>query len=144
VRHLAGPGQAPRRVLQEVGQRAVEEGARIFLERFLDWASFDGEGPLVIDGLRHAAVYDELHRWARERQRPFVTVLVSVDEAERAARLTGGDVEALRTIDSHRVEAQASGLLTTLADVVARRPWVLSELLEVVRIAADGQGRAHP
>ncbi len=145
VRHLAleGGREPARSVLQEIGQRAVDADPRAFVRNFLAWSAVDPARPVVIDGLRHAVVLRELRGWAGGERRPLVTGLVVAPEHERAARLTGGDLDALRRAERHRVETEAAGTLAPLVDFVVRYPWDLTAVLASIRAAAEDGEDAH-
>ena len=94
--------------LQELGQSEFIKGADRFVAEFLDWAG-DLEEVLIVEGVRHKAVLDELRKTADETGREFVHVHISVSGSVRALRRTDGDTRALREIDEHSVEADVDG-----------------------------------
>jgi thymidylate kinase len=143
VRHLAASaGESPDRTsLQRVGQSSVEAGPADFVRDFLSWAAPTSELPLVIDGVRHAAVDEVLRAWASAQNRTYILIILDTDIRTRAARRSGGEEEALRRIDGHPVEREAWATLPELAEIVVDGSGSAAEVIK--RIAAVAPDRLN-
>lgn len=143
VRHLAVlAGENPDRTsLQRVGQSKVEAGPSDFVRDFLSWAAPEADVPLVIDGVRHAAIDERLRAWASTQNRGYILVVLDTALRARAERRSGGDEDALRRIDDHPVEREAWATLPALAEVVVDGSGTTAEVIE--RIAAAAPDRLY-
>jgi adenylate kinase family enzyme len=98
------------RSLQELGESMVEAGARAFCAKFLEEAEWSrGEG-IVIDGLRHLSVLNELKAIAAPVE--VVLLVLDVSRTQRRQRLLSrgysGDPLA---IEEHRIESDVTSIL---------------------------------
>jgi hypothetical protein len=143
VRHLAASaGESPDRTsLQRVGQSSIEAGPADFVRDFLSWAAPTSELPLVIDGVRHAAVDEVLRAWASAQNRTYILIILDTDIRTRAARRSGGEEEALRRIDGHPVEREVWATLPELAEIVVDGSGSAAEVIK--RIAAVAPDRLN-
>ena len=74
---------------------------------------------LVVDGIRHAEVLEELRRIAAPSN--VFLVFVSVDESVREARLLerdGRKSEELKVVETHSTETQSKTVLPLMADLI--------------------------
>lgn len=98
------------RSLQELGESMVQAGARAFCAKFLEEAGWSrGEG-IVIDGLRHLSVLNELKAIAAPLE--VVLLVLDVSRTQRKQRLLSrgytGDPLA---IEEHSVESDVKSIL---------------------------------
>ncbi len=120
VRHLAAElGEPPERsVLQRIGQEHVEANADEFLVAFMTWAAPPEDRPLIIDGVRHAAVDASLRKRAADRYDDYFLVVIDTAIHLRAARRHKGDERKLLEVEQHPVEQGAFDKLPAIADFV--------------------------
>jgi len=103
--------------LQQLGQKLVEEGARVFCDSVLKWMSWSPPKHLILEGLRHEVVLDAL----TELVRPvpvhllFVDVGLAVQSSRLRERRTGPDPAALM---ADATERDVQTVLRTRADFV--------------------------
>lgn len=114
-----GKDAADRTVLQQLGQTLVLTDLQGFVRGVLaqapDWENADG---VIIDGLRHTEVREELIRQVHPKQ--LKLVLVKVDESTRLSRAQKEeDIEShvLSRYDQDATEAQTRLALPNLADL---------------------------
>jgi dephospho-CoA kinase len=120
-----------RDVLQRFGEQLKRDlGDQAFVEQVL--ARVEGDGHVIVDGVRHVEVADAIARAVRPRC--FVLVFLDADIETRQvrahARLTL-DAGHLDTLDSHSTERQVhDGSLRTRADVVLDATQPIADLVE--------------
>ena len=83
--------------LQKVGQALVDKGPRRFCEEVLHWASWQPGQPLILDGIRHVAVSEELRSLTAPMS--YYLVYLEIDQAVQQARLTKRGSDPPRTAD---------------------------------------------
>ena len=139
VRHLATELGEPidRTTLQRIGQARVDADPNEFVRTFLAWASVDNDRPLIIDGVRHAAVDGALRRWATTNWQVYSLILLDVSVHERAKRRHGGDDSAIMKIDAHPVERETLEILPGLADLIIEGGGSPSEVIARIQAAAQ-------
>lgn len=110
VRHMLPASPDPTRgQLQDCGQRIIDAyGPRWLLRRALKLYGIPlGYGARVIfDGVRHVSMVIEIRRISRVSSVLFVDAKPDVRLARYMSRSRGGDTEAFRKADGHRVEAE--------------------------------------
>ncbi len=98
VRRIAEERELPATFesLQELGQRLVEESPSDFLNSAFEFWGVTSDSDVIIDGLRHKAVFDEL---SKKSNRPIKLVLVETRESELRKRHeeAGTDFDSART-----------------------------------------------
>ena len=121
-----------RATLQSLGEELVHDDPVVFTTGFLDWARAEGEGALVVDGVRHVTVDEVLRAWAGRAGARYRAVVVTAPIRLRAKARTAGDLELLRVMDEHPTERQATGELLARADHILQRPWSDAEAQAVL------------
>jgi cytidylate kinase len=108
------PGSRP--VLQDVGESLIAEGWPEFCQAVLGTVNWEPGDSLVVDGIRHAEVVDQLKAMVG----PFRLYLfhVQVDEEIRAERVRRSEHEQLRDAEAHSTEADVKAVLPSMADLV--------------------------
>ena len=104
--------------LQQLGQHLVETDARQFSRRFLSWAGWTREESLVLDGLRHTRVWNEIS--SRVDPNPCYLVYLDVDDNEILSDrlvLRGEAPDALDNLLSDPTESEVRGRLSQEADI---------------------------
>lgn len=104
--------------LQQIGQQSVEVDPVGFLTGFLAWANLDPDRPIIIEGLRHAAIDIALRDWAQDREARYILVALKASAEKRAKRRSNGDLDALRDIENHAVEREVQEALPNRADLI--------------------------
>jgi cytidylate kinase len=105
--------------LQVIGASFIEEGVKKFCRAVLSWGNWKLGQNLVVDGIRHAEILEELRRAAAPGN--VFLVFVSVDDMIRQARLLerdGSEDEELKVIETHSTETQAKMILPLMADLI--------------------------
>lgn len=98
-----------RRVLQDLGQRLVEDDPRAFCSAVLDRSTGGTSGPLVIDGLRHLRLLQLLRELLPDRDLNLIFV-ESCPDARRKRWEGHPSDEEIATVDAHPVENDLSQL----------------------------------
>lgn len=117
VRQLAIQRQLEptRQVLQALGETLLDESIEEFCKRVIAQADWQATGNLLIDGVRHISVLDQLESLVHPHQLNHVHL--TLGEHERAARLVGR-LEDVAQIESHSTEVEVPVLLPAKADLV--------------------------
>jgi transcriptional regulator with XRE-family HTH domain/cytidylate kinase len=137
--------EVSRDVLQELGESLVARGPDDFCKTVLAHFGWNSGEPLVIDGVRHAAVFEALRRLVAPLE--LRLVYVNVDENTRLKRLqqTDRDVIArLKDVESHSTEREVTDKLPSLASrhVQGDRP-AKDIVREIVGWVHQGDGVEH-
>jgi dephospho-CoA kinase len=109
---------ASREQLQALGESLVREQPGDFCRAVLRQADWRPETGLVIDGVRHSEILDELRALVRPCE--LRLVFINADKHTRAARRPGrGETpEGLSALDAHSTERQVLGALPKIADLL--------------------------
>jgi hypothetical protein len=135
-----------RAVLADLGEKLIQElGWQKFCESALTSSGWNGTGPLVVDGIRHAQALQKI----RDLVGPIPVYLIHLEmsSADRTTILTrqnGKGVEKLPVGDKHSTEAQVVFELPNLANLVLDATLspetIASEAISfVMRAAAAGK-----
>ncbi len=110
-------------VLQELGQHLVERDSLGLCRAVLGQAAWKLGALLVIDGLRHVEIANELRKQVAPAR--LVLVHLSVDSKTRQRRFEGRMRKGLRPtgdslleLDKHLTEVQVPNVLARMADLV--------------------------
>lgn len=121
VRSLAAAEgvEVDRAALQNIGEREVAAGAGAFVAAAMSTIS-PGWSTLIIDGIRHQSVLNELRNLAATHGISFTLVHVTATERDRLGRLRarGESTAVSRLAMHHRVEQGAIKVLPKEADFV--------------------------
>ena len=119
-----------RSTLQDLGQALIQEyGADVFVQRVLDHGKSREGACILLDGVRHVAIWQAIQRMTPKN----VLIFISLDEAQRMERLRARDhldTPTLEQIMHHSIEKD-SPLLQAMADLVLH-PASTKELLSKV------------
>jgi cytidylate kinase len=137
--------EVSRDVLQELGESLVARGPDDFCKTVLAHFGWNSGEPLVIDGVRHAAVFEALRRLVAPLE--LRLVFVSVDETTRLKRLKQTDrdvIGRLKDVESHSTEREVTDKLPSLASrhVQGDRP-AKEVVREIVGWVHQGDGVEH-
>jgi cytidylate kinase len=105
-----------RDVLQELGERLVSRSADDFCRSVLAHFGWNSGEPLVIDGIRHVAIFEALRRIVAPLE--LRLVFINVDENTRLKRLKQSDrdvIDRLQQIEAHSTEREVVATLPSLA-----------------------------
>jgi ribosome-binding protein aMBF1 (putative translation factor)/cytidylate kinase len=108
--------EVSRDVLQELGQSLVARGPDDFCRSVLAHFGWNSGEPLVIDGVRHAVIFEALRRIVAPLD--LRLVFINVDENTRLKRLKQTDrdvIDRLREVESHSTEREVTETLPSLA-----------------------------
>jgi len=135
VRNVAlGLGQPlTREVLQSIGASLIDTGSHEFCVNILEWSGWKAGNPLIVDGIRHRTVANELLILVKPT--PFALVYVGIDDATRSARLvTRGETDdrSLQLIDADSTEIEVASYLSMRADIIVDGSRELSELTDEI------------
>ncbi|MCY3613862.1 MAG: AAA family ATPase [Bacteroidetes bacterium] len=112
-----------RRQLQDLGQSRVNHDPVKFCTDVLSFGGFEPSEHIVIDGIRHSVIFEQLARLVAPVE--VRLIFLKADEKSRLTRLKGSmDRESLLDAEQHPAEADLSGAICTQADVAvdATRP----------------------
>jgi dephospho-CoA kinase len=145
VRNVAGErGLAPtREVLQSLGEELEATDVNRFCRAVVDWAGWRPGSSLVIDGIRHVRVLENLKSLVEPT--PLILVFVDADDSRRTSRLAErgeGEDARLGLVESHSSERDVLEGLPQLAhirlsadDSTARAVARLRSALELLLVA---------
>jgi dephospho-CoA kinase len=108
-----------REILQELGESLFSSDPEQFCRAVLAQVSWKQGEPLIIDGIRHVAVVNQLRHLVSPAR--FQLIYVVLNESVREARLLERDrmdVELLPCIDSHSTERDVRSELLNRADLI--------------------------
>lgn len=108
-----------REVLQELGQRLIEEDASAFCNKVLAQVKFSPGSNIIVDGIRHDLMLDIMSKLVR----PSIVRLIYLDVSQvtrrqRLAETPNFDIKIMDVVDSHPTEANLTSLLENRANVV--------------------------
>lgn len=132
-----------REVLQELGESFIERGANEFCRAVLAHYKWNSGEPLIIDGIRHTEVVEELRRLVAPLE--LRIIYLDVDDKTRFERLKQLDEnmeqDKLELVESHRTEEQVKDRLPALADLRLPGDQSISELVsKVINWVHQGDG----
>jgi transcriptional regulator with XRE-family HTH domain/adenylate kinase family enzyme len=105
-----------RDVLQELGESLVTRGPEEFCRSVLVHFGWNSGEPLVIDGVRHVAIFEALRKLVAPLE--LRLVFIDVDEKTRRARLKQTDrdvLDRLSQVEAHSTERDVVATLPSLA-----------------------------
>lgn len=120
-----------REVLQAIGADLLQRDMEGFCRTVLAQAGWQLGQPLVIDGIRHVEVLDNLKQIVAPM--PLFLVLVTVDESTRTNRLLERgmvDLEKYQHLEQDSTEQQVKSALANIADLVMDSGHPLEENVE--------------
>ena len=120
VRYLvrkSGGNDEDRAALQDEGEQRVRADPRGFLIATLEFHGWNGTGSIVVDGLRHISILDEMRKLFGDDLR-HVHLEADVDISLERAVARGDDARMVERALEHRVEADTTIALLTHADLV--------------------------
>lgn len=108
-----------RQVLQEFGQFLVEESATSFVHGVFHRASYKPEDRVVLDGVRHESVWDEIVAFGSSHRSPVALIFLEMAEEERRRRLTtrGLSLDEALAQDQHKSELDVDARLSSKASI---------------------------
>ncbi len=138
-----------REVLQAIGEQLVKDECATFCSAVLSCPDWRRGQPLVVDGIRHVEVLEQIRRMVAPQE--VQLVFIEVTDEERAARLQDrglDDPAQLRSIEAHSTETQVRTVLPHMADKVVDgdRPLdeVVQDVVAWVRGGAEPEIRSRP
>jgi len=124
-------GRSPsREELQRIGEELIMKSVSEFCKSVLEQADWATGEPVVIDGIRHREVLDELRTIAKPLD--VHLVYVDIDEKTQRLRLMKRDNlsdEAIKRIEGHPTEVQLGSTLRDAADLVVDGTQPLNEIV---------------
>lgn len=122
-----------RQALQDYGQSLVEDDPEAFCAAVMASAGFLPGGNLLLDGIRHVAIYRIVQRLVSPSTSRLI--YLAADEAVRVERvLTRGRAdEDLARAEQHQVEAELVEALPAAADQVLSAQAQLNDLVNACR-----------
>lgn len=109
-----------REVLQALGEELLRTlGPLTFASQVVDSSGWKGQGPLVVEGIRHVDIVSALREGNRET--PFLLVYLEVPEELRLSRLEARDrlsPSQVAVYESHSTESDVVSRLRQIADLV--------------------------
>lgn len=111
-----GMADATRQDLQDLGQSLVKRNISDFCRNVLRSANFSPGEQIVVDGVRHKEVLDEISNISHNQ--PIKLIHLTASEKTRGQRLQ--QELDLASIDSHEVEFEVESSLREIADLVIK------------------------
>lgn len=132
-----------REVLQELGDSFIERSPNEFCRAVLAHYKWNSGEPLIIDGIRHAEIVEELRQLVAPLE--LRLIYLDVDDKTRFQRLKQLDETMeqinLERVESHRTEEQVRDRLPALADLRLPGDQSISELVsKVINWVHQGDG----
>jgi dephospho-CoA kinase len=114
-----GLDASDRRVLQDLGQSLVDRDVKSFVAGVFDHANFSPNERIVVDGIRHETVWDEIIVFASSKRSSAKLIFLEMPEEERRRRLgaRGLSRDQADTQDTHATEADVRNRLLDRADL---------------------------
>lgn len=108
-----------RKVLQDLGQSLVDEDVVSFVRGVFEHAKVQAADRIVLDGVRHRSVWDEIVTFTSERRSTAKLIFLQMPEADRRRRLgaRGMTFNQLIVHDRHASEADVRAGLADVADL---------------------------
>jgi len=105
-----------RDVLQELGESLVSRGPDDFCRTVLAHFGWTSGEPLVIDGVRHVAIFEALRRIVAPLELRLVFINVNEDTRLKRLKHTDRDViDRLQQVEAHSTEREVVGTLPSIA-----------------------------
>jgi dephospho-CoA kinase len=116
---VRGLDVADRQVLQDLGQSFVDEDVCSFVAEVFAHAGYRLGDRVVLDGVRHEYVWEEISVFAASHGSPARLVFLVMSEEERHKRLNarGTSSDQASALDRHASEAEVRVRLANKADV---------------------------
>ena len=122
-----------RETLQDIGESLVENDCQHFCWSVLNQIDWIPGQNLVVDGIRHLKVLNEIRKIVLPSE--LSLIYIQVDEAIRFSRLKNrpsDDLDHLAQIEKHSTEEQIKNLLHERADLVVNGNCELNRIIEVI------------
>ena len=119
-----------RTTLQELGEQLAEQDPKRFCEDVIAQANAEPGSPIVIDGIRHVHILEQLRDLAQPL--PCKLALIQTHDQERHSRLAIEEAHQLSTIEAHSTEIQVSSSLLEHADIMVDGAQELEMALNII------------
>lgn len=122
-----------RETLQDIGESLVENDCRQFCWSVLNQVDWIPGQNLVVDGIRHVKVLNEIRKIVLPSE--LSLIYIQVNEAIRFSRLKNrpsDDLDHLAQIGKHSTEEHVKKLLLERADLVVNGNHELNRIIEVI------------
>jgi dephospho-CoA kinase len=108
-----------RQVLQDFGQSLVEESPTLFVRGVFHRANYQSEDRVVLDGIRHESVWNEIMALGSSHRSPVALIFMEMAEEERRRRLTsrGLSPDEASVQDRHKSESDVDARLSGIANI---------------------------
>jgi cytidylate kinase len=132
-----------REVLQKVGEELEAVDSAAFCKDVLTFASWNMGDPVVIDGIRHVRILEDLKKIVAPQRLLFV--YLDAEDTTRKARFAhreSTNAEALAAAESHSTELDVISKLPDLADLrLSNDDGAEYDLVEIIvqRLRTDGR-----
>ena len=122
-----------RSCLQDIGQQLVERDPRAFVRDALAWVRHKPDLDLVLDGVRHESVWNEICGTAGERGQAAKLIYLDTweDERRRRLRTRGLSETEITAFDNHPIERDLRGRLRAKAHMVLEGNVDIPTLVEI-------------
>ena len=124
--------------LQQLGEEEIESDCQNFCNNVLSFANWEKGENLIIDGIRHEEVLDNLKTITSPSN--VYLIYIHLDLKNRKQRSQNSE-SVLKKYDSHSTERQVSSILPTIADLVIdgnkKIEEIVSEIIEWVNFKQD-------
>jgi dephospho-CoA kinase len=123
-----------RSVLQDTGQQLVERDPRAFVQGALAWLQHQPSQHLVLDGIRHESIWDEVNGAASERGQIAKLIYLDVREDVRRRRLRarGLSEAGITAFNNHPTERRLRERMRPKAHILLDGEQELAALVQMV------------
>lgn len=108
-----------RRALQDLGQSLVAGNVQSFVERVFDWTDFHVGHHVILDGVRHSVVWNEVVNFAALHRETAKLIFLEMAEEDRQRRLAARGIsrDEAASQDNHASEMDVPHRLRAEADL---------------------------
>lgn len=125
---------ASREVLQKIGEELEATDRAMFCKDVLEFARWNNGDPVVIDGIRHVRILEEIKRILDPQRLLFV--YLDAADAIRKARFTAresSNADVLTAVETHSTEVDVVSKLPDLADLrLSNDDGTVQDLVEMI------------
>lgn len=130
---MVGISNPTRAQLQEIGERLISNGVKDFCQAVLQDIGWESGKPLVIDGVRHFDVLENLSKIFYPHK--LFLIYLEVDEKTRIDRLVGrGRDEILQEEAEHSTEIEVRETLREKADCVVNSSFGVEDNIQSILV----------
>jgi dephospho-CoA kinase len=134
-----------RQVLQDLGQRLVDNDAELFCRDVLAHADYVQGESLLVDGIRHVAMYRLVVSIVAPVESRLIYLSADIENVRNRVDRRSGEANDLARAEAHRVEAELSTDVPAVADAIIDSNQTFDSVVSVViSMIAGFESGPHP